>query len=825
MKADINTPTKEDLIPEKINLEIQNQNISPEKKNNKIDYYLRNKEKKLNELLNFDVMPHFKSNIIHSNNNCKHSIDENSYYCINCKKSVCNKCGLLEHNDHILIHRENYFEYDELLFYNLANAIEEGINLDIKKEPIKISINKSFEFLKNELEILKKLKLNEIDDIFKKIKSNYLELNNNYIKCKDSLENYYKINKKFFNINIDNINNNNSNKNNNESNKDLENTIFLMNFEIMNLYENKDMEIINLTNNLKINLSNITNIIDKKTLELSNLFNTFFNFDLVINKFDNFFCDIQIRTQKYNEYIDSFKDTILNILKKNGNFEKLKDLISLFDAKNKKGKDVLFNQEYFLKNDMEKEIKGLLYHKKANDHFIDNSNYLIKKRLKSNYKNTILRNNKLIINHSINTRNKSLNEKKNKSFNYKKNTSQNLKKVTSPQKKSYNINEYNISMKNDNIFMTYYNYNNLNTNFINNNNLSFISYQRNDVILNKRYIQRFFAYSIYDFYSKHFKIKEKELLLSENSELKSISNIEINNSNSKNIKIKQQYNNNNKILESLLPYYTERFYKTKEKAKPIPNTNTIQLFDLSTNKIVKVQIKLNKDIHGYTLFPDGCRHILIEQILYIIGGTNKYGKPLNIVLSFNIINNHLVRLPNLKDNHSYHTVEYLDNFDCIIVIGGENTSSCELMDIDTKEWIRLPSLIFPRANSNIYNNNLTNEIFVLFGIEGKMSGKHKYIDTIEVLEINNISKGWNKLDYYKSNGLDFKEKYCITLPFNRDKLLIYGCSGIKNVDKKIYALFDMIKNQCIKVDQETMIFLRNEEKRIKSFVIALSKFS
>ncbi len=167
----------------------------------------------------------------------------------------------------------------------------------------------------------------------------------------------------------------------------------------------------------------------------------------------------------------------------------------------------------------------------------------------------------------------------------------------------------------------------------------------------------------------------------------------------------------------------------------------------------------------------------------------------------------------------------MDNFDCIILIGGENTTSCELMDIDTKEWIKLPSLIFPRANSNIYNNNLTNEIFVLFGIEGRMSEKHKYLDTIEVLEINNISKGWNKLDYYKSNGLDFKEKYCITLPFNREKLLIYGFSDIKNVDKKKYALFDMIKNQCIKVDQETMIFLRNEEKKIKSLVIALSKFN
>ena len=48
-----------------------------------------------------------------------------------------------------------------------------------------------------------------------------------------------------------------------------------------------------------------------------------------------------------------FKETISDIHKRIGTFDKLKDLMSFFDSKNKKGKDVLFNQQYFIKmNDL-----------------------------------------------------------------------------------------------------------------------------------------------------------------------------------------------------------------------------------------------------------------------------------------------------------------------------------------------------------------------------------------------------------------------------------------------------------------------------------------
>ena len=276
---------------------------------------------------------------------------------------------------------------------------------------------------------------------------------------------------------------------------------------------------------------------------------------------------------------------------------------------------------------------------------------------------------------------------------------------------------------------------------------------------------------------------------------------------------------------SLLSNYYERYTDLKEKAKPIINTNYIQLFEPLTNRITKIKIPLKKEEHGYTTFPDGCRHILIDSDLYITGGTDNCGYPINIVLLFNLAIGEIIRISNLNDNHSYHSIEYLENFDSIIVVGGENSSSCEIMDLDSKNWTKLPSLNFPRANSNIYYNSITSDLFVLFGMEGEMTEKTKNTDVIEVLELNDIMGGWMMVDYYKSVGLDLKNNYCITLPFLRDKLLIYGGSSARSLEKRLFALFDMIKNECIKIDSDTMDLIRSEENKIIAFDNAIKNMT
>ena len=862
-----------------------NENESIDKENEiKFEYdcikneYPQVKLNKPDELKNFDVITHFKENIVHFVKNCSEPIQEYSYYCFTCKHSVCNNCGIIGHKDHILIQRENCLNYDNTFFNEIAKVIEKGINLDIKKNQIKKDILKSFTHIKGQLDELEKERLREIDNIFKEIKENYINLKENYLKTKECIENYYKANKKFFNIKIfkqkpnkDDLNgsknkkdnnifvktekNLNSNRdkysnyynvNDNEfiPNRDIENTVFLMNFELMNLCDNKNLQILDVSNHISNKIKDISKLIEEDTNSfMDKIKKDFLNFkkNEIIGKFDDFYWDIKVRCEKYTEHVSQFKNTIYDIYKRNGSLDKLKDLLSLFDSKNNKGKDILFNQQFFI------NMNDLSNLKKDN---ITSRKYLSNGRIRSNSKNRIYTKQKYLTNQTEKNENKTINKTKSNNLINKLNFS-NLKNKESDLRL-----DLKRSPSNNNKF-----------NLFNNNQNNQIPKIEN-IILNQRIIQRFYSYSILDYYSKYFKVNinnvndsdeenniysnknnyrynsakhinknnnrtnNNKILFSnyklnssknmKNTENINLSSGNLNNDNIKNVKSK--YKSNFKSV-SLLSNYSERYMELKEKVKPIPNTNYIQLFDPKTTRINKIKVPLTKEEHGYATFPDGCRHLLIESDLYITGGTDNCGYPINIVLTYNIDLGELTRITNLNDNHSYHSIEYLENFDSIIVVGGENSSSCEIMDLDSKKWTKLPSLNYPRANSNIYYNNVTSDLFVLFGMEGEMTEKTKNTDVIEVLELNDIIGGWMMVDYYKSAGLDLKSNYCITLPFTRDKLLVYGGSSARSIEKRLFAIFDMIKNECIKVDSATMDLIKQEESKIRAFDNALEKIS
>ena len=840
----------------------------------KIVEHPKEKTPKPEELKNFDAVSHFKENIIHFYKNCSEPIKDYSYYCFTCKHSVCNECGVLDHKEHLLIQRDNCLNYDNSFFNDISKTIEEGLNLDSKKSQIKKDISKAISQLKEELDIIEKEKLKEIDSIFKELKANYVSLKENYLKTKECIENYYKKNKKFFNIKIkhvkqseiENLNNikkgiedKDINKNTttkvnptfinyfniNDSdtgpNRDFENTVFLMNFELMNLCDNKNIQITEISNNINNKIINMSKLIENNTNEfIESLKKNYLSFDNeIIQKFDDFYWDIKVRCDKYNDHIVQFQNMIYDIYKKNGCLDKLKDLLSLFDSKNNKGKDVLFNQQFFIKMNDFSSLNTDVVKNMAKKLYISNG------KIRTTSKGRFVAKTKL----------PAISEKKEET---KKSGSKHL----SPNREDTD-NEIKKSI----------------SPVLTKGNMNNAIPKKENIILNQRLIQRFYAYSVLDFYSKYFKInvdpqstdydEESNIYLNkENYEnttdgldkgknnlgkgatrgksvgykSKSSKNIMDNKLNNlKNVKNKggemtvsgkSVMDKNGKLIKksnirsvSLLSNYSERYTELKEKVKPIIKTNYIQLFDPATTKITKIKVPLTKEEHGYTTFPDGCRHLLIDSDLYIIGGTDNCGYPINIVLLYNLEIGELTRLANLNDNHSYHSVEYLENFDSIILIGGENSSSCEIMDLDSKKWTKLPSLNYPRANANIYYNNITSDLFVLFGMEGEMNSKTRNTDVIEVLELSDIMGGWMMVDYYKSVGLDLKGNYCITLPFTRDKLLVYGGSSARSLEKRLFALFDMIKNECIKVDSDTMDLIKREENKIRAFDNALEKIN
>ena len=849
----------------------EEKNEQQKKEENLEDEYPKDKINKPNELKNFDAVTHFKQNIIHFYRNCSEPIKDYSYYCFTCKHSVCNECGLLEHKNHLLIQRDNCLNYDNSFFNEISKVIEKGINIDSRKSQIKKDISKSINELKEKLDLIEKEKLKEVDNIFKEVKANYVGLKDNYLKTKECIENYYKTNKKFFNIKIKKTKQNNANNpplENNENNekinkaniiksslinyfnineneigpnKDIENTVFLMNFELMNLCDNKNLQILDISNNINNKIKEMSKLIEEDTKSFTeHIKKNLFSFDNeIIAKFDDFYWDIKVRCEKYTEHINQFQNTIYDIYKRNGCLDKLKDLLSLFDSKNNKGKDVLFNQQFFIKMNDLSSLNTDVVKNMAKKLYLSNG------KIRTTSKNRFTSKSRF-----VNTGTQS--EKKEES---KKSSTKMLGKTKSNNLMNKGSND-NI---NDN--------NNKEETKLDNKkgqiNISKINPsipKKENIILNQRLIQRFYAYSVLDYYSKYFKVntdnqdtdvdEENNIYMNNKynaknegqrfkkggkfgksgSRSRSINPLNKNNKNNENNKennetnMKNRYKSNIKSV-SLLSNYTERYTELKEKVKPIINTNYIQLFDPATTKITKIKVPLTKEEYGYTTFPDGCRHLLIDSDLYITGGTDNCGYPINVVLIYNLAIGELSRLSNLNDNHSYHSVEYLENFDSIIVVGGENSSSCEIMDLDSKKWTKLPSLNYPRANSNIYYNNITSDLFVLFGMEGEMTQKTKNTDVIEVLELNDIISGWMMVDYYKSVGLDLKNNYCITLPFTRDKLLIYGGSSARSIEKRLFALFDMIKNECIKVDSDTMDLIKREENKIRAFDNALEKIN
>ena len=860
MSKENNIVAENDLINENKPPEELDEKIDSNNENNNSDNNIILKEK-IDELKYFDAVSHFKENIIHFNKNCSEPIKDYSYYCFTCKHSVCNECGAFDHKEHLLIQRKSCLNYDNSFFNDISKVIEDGIGLDRKKAQIKKDIKNSISQVKKELDNIEKNKLKEIDTFFDELKQNYINLKKNFLNTKACIENYYKINQKFFNLNIKS-NNEQGNQENNEvdlansikkkksgltnfntierynylknneisDNKDLDNTIFLMNFELMNLCDNKNLQILDLSNQINTRIKNISNLIDQTTNYILEEFKTnYLNFkeNSIVTKFDDFYWDIKIRCDKFNENISRFKETISDIYKRNHSFDKLKDLLSFFDSKNKKGKDVLFNQQYFIKqnNDLTSinPDMGKLMSQKLNKS-LRKIRSTSKNKFNGQYSNTAS---------TFKTRDNA--NSKDKVI--LRNNQNGIDKYTKYGYKTMNS-DSKIDLK------TINNNTNLDSlNTLNNEGLNKIL-KKEDVILNQRVLQRFFAYFVMDFYSKYFKLikpsEEENNIIPEDSEnIYYKSNLSKNKQSSNNNSAKKKLGNsknaksslntNPKLMKkntrsaSLLANYTERYMNLKEKAKPLIGTNYIQFYDPATTRISRTQVPLQKEIYGYNVFPDGCRHILVENKLYITGGADNCGYPINIVLMFDVENGNLEKIGNLNDNHAYHSIEYLDNFDSLIVIGGENSNSCEIMDLDSKRWNRLPSLNHPRANANIYYNNVTSDLFVLFGMEGKMDKNIKNIDIIEVLELNDIVSGWMMVDYYKSVGLDLKISYCLTLPFTRDKLLVYGGTTARSLERRIFALFDMIKNEVIKVDSQTMDLIKLEENKIRSFDKALEK--
>ena len=274
-------------------------------------------------------------------------------------------------------------------------------------------------------------------------------------------------------------------------------------------------------------------------------------------------------------------------------------------------------------------------------------------------------------------------------------------------------------------------------------------------------------------------------------------------------------NENFRIKKKKVEEFEEEFDEEIDLAKPIPNKNQMHVYDRKNKSIIKKIVKFDKKIHKYLYFLNGCRTVLIKDKLYIFGGVDKENNISKIAYVYYINTNELKPMPEMLKPHAYHSVQFLDYYKSIIVIGGENSNFCELYDLSTGLWRELPEMKTPRANCILYLDKITHILYAFFGILGKIAEKNNnYTDILECLEFKKLALGWNKIEYKNKAEMNFRNGLNQIYPLNTDLLLVYGGESMRDFIKKA-AIYSLPKQEMIKIDNKIFNEIREASKKSK----------
>ena len=257
-------------------------------------------------------------------------------------------------------------------------------------------------------------------------------------------------------------------------------------------------------------------------------------------------------------------------------------------------------------------------------------------------------------------------------------------------------------------------------------------------------------------------------------------------------------------------------------AKPIPGKAEIQIYDRKTRNMIKRNVKFDKNKHKYLYFLTGCRYVLLKDKLYIFGGVDKENNITKVAWVYYIKENELKPMPDMFHPHAYHAVEFLEYYKSIVIIGGQNCTSCEIYDMKTGLWKDLPSLKIPRAHCILYLDRITHILYAFFGILGKISEKNNnFSDALECLEFKRLALGWQKVDFNNRTDISFRTGISQMLPLNPEMLLIYGGSCMREFVKKS-AVYVLPKQEMVKIDNRMFNEIREASKKSKKLSKILS---
>ena len=322
-----------------------------------------------------DIFQHLRLNMKEPKGKCKNNNE--TMYCIPCKESVCECCNYEEHKNHILISKTK-FDLSEKSIDDIYNQIESALTSEkvfVDYKPVQNDlidqVNQLIEKLQDMIEKLKDIKVKEIQKMFNGFSGNVNNLKSRIEKSRAELKTYLNKNKKFFNLkeNDSQPSSPQTKKGGSASkkkepqvksvNKDDTNSLFLINYELLNIAQNRGKEILSASHQIarcveefkqnqkesfETMLSNAQNIFfgdvnNERNEELDHIIDEtlpshpFTEAVEELNKKD--FNEITNRVNHYNALFDKFKKSVFDSITKYGNLKEIENYINTFEASRK----------------------------------------------------------------------------------------------------------------------------------------------------------------------------------------------------------------------------------------------------------------------------------------------------------------------------------------------------------------------------------------------------------------------------------------------------------------------------------------------------------
>ena len=484
------------------------------------------------ELKNIDVYQHLRRNILEPKINCKETLSEEIFYCITCKQSTCKQCSLIKHQNHKIYPKTFFYSYTKDFFDEVQNILKDSYNIKNDKDSYIALIEMNAKELHDKIDEIKNKKIIEINNIFKKAIESFKELEHHTNEVKNTIEKFYKTQTDFFNV---------------VKNNDLDNSIFLLYYELNYLGYSKNNELIKKIEKLKNDFVKYKEHFDIHKNKTIQTLEEFLGLEEPTTNTDDLYWDIKFRIKTYNELIEKLKQNIYDIMKHSGGINDLKELITILDSKNKRGIQYIFNQEYFTKNqnsknkNLEKEKSNDIINAN-NDIKVINNNTIEAKRRDYNIKKVNLTRKAILsdkrsFNHAGKT-------ERNSSVSSHNQNGKNYSNSNIHSQKSYNKKKYYTGKSNS--FLNYH------TLDCTKNSLIHIGIRSpKDITLDDKIKKKFFTYSFIDLYNKLFSQQPRK-----------------------------SFDNNKRIYAD----YNKRNNELKEYVKPIIGTNKDTKFTYFSNK-------------------------------------------------------------------------------------------------------------------------------------------------------------------------------------------------------------------------------------------------